>query len=176
MPERLIDLPVRICTLDIRLRILRSRMQRENHIMGFRKLAALFSCAALAGCAQISSKDAEGPAGSTPHVDGRTYSWAEGVSEDSSSHPSIRFEDGRISGNAGCNSFSGSYKLEGKSFRIEPNLAVTMKMCSPNVSKSETEFLTMLSTARFMTEDADAVYLWDKDGIGLLKLVAPKKN
>lgn len=145
-------------------------------MLSFRRLAALFTCAALAGCAQISTKDAEGPAGSRPDVEGRTYSWADGLSEDSSARPSIRFEGGRISGNAGCNSFSGSYKLEGKSFRIEPNLAVTMKMCSPDVSKSETEFLTMLSTARFMTEDGDAVYLWDKDGIGLLKLVAPEKN
>lgn len=156
--------------------MLRSNKQRENNMLSFKKLAALFTCAALAGCAQISNKDAEGPAGSRPDVEGRTYSWADGLSEDSSTRPSIRFEGGRISGNAGCNSFSGSYKLEGKSFRIEPNLAVTMKMCSPDVSKSETEFLTMLSTARFMTEDADAVYLWDKDGVGLLKLVAPKKN
>lgn len=143
--------------------------------MSFKKLAAIFTCAALAGCAQVATKDSEGPAGESPNVNGRTFSWTEGRSEDSAARPTIRFEDGRITGNAGCNSFSGSYKLDGKAFRIEPNLAVTMKMCAPDVSKSETEFLTMLSTARFMTEDGDSIYLWDKDGIGLLKLVSPEK-
>ncbi len=56
----------------------------------------------------------------------------------------IRFEgDGRVTGDAGCNRFGGSFTLEGDLLEIGP-LAATKRMCPEEYMDQEDRFLTLL--------------------------------
>jgi heat shock protein HslJ len=61
---------------------------------------------------------------------------------------SVGFEDGMISGNAGCNSFQGSYSIEGDSLAVGP-LARTEIYCQDphGVMDQEDRFLEILAAA-----------------------------
>lgn len=52
--------------------------------------------------------------------------------------------DNKISGSAGCNTYSGTYRLDGQSLTIPGPLATTMKACAGDVMAQETVFLTNL--------------------------------
>jgi heat shock protein HslJ len=56
--------------------------------------------------------------------------------------------DGTLSGTAGCNNYTASYKTDGKTISIGP-AATTRKMCAepPNIMEQEMQYLQALSTA-----------------------------
>jgi putative lipoprotein len=54
-------------------------------------------------------------------------------------------EDGKIFGNAGCNNYTGTYKITGNNIKISP-LASTRKMCTPTVINQEIKFLQVLQS------------------------------
>jgi heat shock protein HslJ len=56
---------------------------------------------------------------------------------------SATFADGTVSGNAGCNDYTGSYTVDGEKLTIGP-LAVTKKACGPAESAVETAFLGVM--------------------------------
>jgi heat shock protein HslJ len=56
--------------------------------------------------------------------------------------------DGKISGSAGCNSYSGTYTVQGESLTVSSPLAVTMMMCAEDVMAQETVFLTNLQAVK----------------------------
>ena len=78
-------------------------------------------------------------------------------------------EDGKVSGNAGCNNFSGSYETDGDKITVGP-LAATRKMCAQPEGVMETEqaFLQALGNAATYNITGDALTLFDKDGGKLL--------
>ena len=53
--------------------------------------------------------------------------------------------DGQVGGNAGCNTYTGGYKLDGTSLTAGP-LASTMMACEQDVMDQETAFLAALQT------------------------------
>jgi heat shock protein HslJ len=53
--------------------------------------------------------------------------------------------DGKVSGNAGCNTYNGEYTLDGTSLTVGP-LATTMMACDQAIMDQETQFLTALQT------------------------------
>jgi heat shock protein HslJ len=53
----------------------------------------------------------------------------------------------RVSGSAGCNRYTGTYKVSGGTIRILP-LAATRKACAEPIERQETAFLSVLSRAR----------------------------
>lgn len=55
--------------------------------------------------------------------------------------------DGRISGKAGCNSYTGGYKLDGDKLTLPTPMASTMMACAEDVMKQEQAFLKLLQTA-----------------------------
>jgi heat shock protein HslJ len=58
--------------------------------------------------------------------------------------PTIAFgDDGRVSGNASCNSYSGSYALTGEGLAVS-GLLSTMKACPPPLMQQEDAFLAIL--------------------------------
>jgi heat shock protein HslJ len=60
-------------------------------------------------------------------------------------------DDGQLSGNAGCNNYSGPYELDGESISIGP-LAVTKMACtSDELSKQEADYLAALDLATSFT-------------------------
>ena len=56
----------------------------------------------------------------------------------------VRFGgDGRVTGDAGCNRFGGSYALDGDRLEIGP-LAATKRMCPDEIMTQEDRFLELL--------------------------------
>jgi heat shock protein HslJ len=71
--------------------------------------------------------------------------------------------DGRASGNAGCNSFSGTYAFRSRD-RIDLGpLAVTRMACEPPVMEQEARYLSILEAAE----------TYSRYGDGSLSIIAP---
>ncbi len=69
--------------------------------------------------------------------------------------PTIEFgRDGAISGLAGCNSFSGSFTLDGEAITLGPIVSTKMA-CEPPASAVEAEYLAALSGVATWSIDAD---------------------
>ncbi len=134
--------------------------------------AALAATLLAAGCASTGGQ--EGPAGNAPELAGKTFMWAEAVSENCELPPTITFgADGRVSGNAGCNNLIGGWKLEGKAITMGP-LGSTMKMCAPEFMEVEQKFLGILNQVAFVTSEGEGITLWSKDEEKLVTLVPEK--
>jgi heat shock protein HslJ len=83
---------------------------------------------------------------------------------DASVAPSLIFaDDGTLSGFAGCNTYNGSYTLDGSSIDIGP-LATTKMACQPPGSDVESVYLPAL----------DAVGRWEIQSSGALVLSGPQ--
>ena len=85
-----------------------------------------------------------------------------------SEHPAtIEFQDGKFSGNTGCNGFSGTYAVEGDAihFQLGP---MTLRACQEDVADQEAAFLSGLeSAAAYQIQDGKLMLL-DKQGKLLL--------
>jgi putative lipoprotein len=53
--------------------------------------------------------------------------------------------DGNVSGSAGCNRYSGTYKASGSSIQITSPIASTMMACEQELMDQEQAYLTALS-------------------------------
>ena len=78
----------------------------------------------------------------TSIVEGRGTIW----SPTAGSPISVLFSnDGKVSGDAGCNQYTGSYSLSGNSLAISPNFATTAMFCAePGVMDIEQTYLAVL--------------------------------
>ena len=72
-------------------------------------------------------------------------------------------EDGTISGNAGCNTYNGTYEASGKDLTIGP-LATTRMACEPDVSEQEANYLAALGRVTTYTIRGDQLELRDDEG------------
>jgi heat shock protein HslJ len=74
-------------------------------------------------------------------------------------------EDGSISGNSGCNNFTGGYKVEGDQITIGP-LASTMMNCSDpeGIMDQEANYLKTLQSAASYQVEGNVLELRTKDG------------
>ena len=80
---------------------------------------------------------------------------------------STTFADGVVSGNAGCNDYTGSYTVDGDKLTIGP-LAVTRKACGPAETAVETVFLTAMGRVTSYTVSGDSLELKTADAkVGL---------
>jgi putative lipoprotein len=71
----------------------------------------------------------------------------------SSPPPTINFEtDGHINGNASCNAYTGSYKVNAGKLTVAP-LAMTRKACVPPLMQQEQTLISVLETATGMQLD-----------------------
>jgi heat shock protein HslJ len=73
--------------------------------------------------------------------------------------------DGRVTGDAGCNRFGGSYTIEGERLEVGP-LAATKRMCPDEIMTQEDRFLELLGTPlRFeLTAEGFLVLYPDDEG------------
>ncbi len=78
---------------------------------------------------------------------------------------SMVFEDGTVSGSAGCNNYDAAYELEDNNIKIEP-AAATKKMCNDpeGVMEQEQEFLAALESAAVYKIDGDRVEMRTAEG------------
>ena len=74
-------------------------------------------------------------------------------------------EDGTLSGNSGCNNYTGSYEVDGGQITIGP-LASTMMMCSDpeGVMDQEAQYLAALQSAASYQIERNVLELRTKDG------------
>lgn len=68
----------------------------------------------------------------------------------------LKFQaDGTVSGSGGCNTFTGTYTMDGESLSFGP-LAATKKMCGPAASEQEfTYFRFLAQINKFKVEDEE---------------------
>ena len=87
----------------------------------------------------------------------------------------IRFDDARrVSGNAGCNGFTGTYETQGDHLIMGP-LAVTRRACGGVIDDQEGRFLSALSAVdRYEIED-DLLLLFSKKAEAATRL-GPKEE
>jgi heat shock protein HslJ len=71
--------------------------------------------------------------------------------------------EGQVGGDAGCNSYSGPYKLDGTSLTVGP-LATTRKACEQAIMDQETAFLAALQTPTTVETSGATVTLRDASG------------
>jgi heat shock protein HslJ/membrane-bound inhibitor of C-type lysozyme len=81
----------------------------------------------------------------------------------------IRFEEGRVSGRAGCNQYTGSLQAAPGMLRVSET-ATTRMACPPPVMQQETRFLKSLAAVRTARRDGDRVLLLDETGHVRLQL------
>jgi heat shock protein HslJ len=75
-----------------------------------------------------------------------------------------RFAGKTMSGNAGCNSYSGPYQTDETKIRIGP-VAATQRSClEANITQQETEYLAALDTVRTFAIDQNGATLFRADG------------
>lgn len=82
------------------------------------------------------------------------------------------FAAGRISGRAGCNPYSGGYRVEGTRFALDGALVTTLMMCPDDVMRVEQRVLAALGAAATFDVTADVLVLADVAGHELLRLRA----
>ncbi len=71
--------------------------------------------------------------------------------------------DGTISGGSGCNSFTGSYSVDGSSLSIG-SVATTQQTCPDPVMEQEQAYLTALQASTEYLLTADRLTLRNDDG------------
>ncbi len=100
------------------------------------------------------------------YVDSKGKPWTTG-----SANPiSIQFaDDGKVSGNAGCNSYSGTYTITGNSISMS-GFATTLMYCGePGVMDLESSYLGVLPIMKVYTISGNELTL--SDGVGKITLV-----
>jgi heat shock protein HslJ len=89
--------------------------------------------------------------------------------------PTIEFgEDDKVSGSGGCNTYQGTYTVDGESLTFGP-LATTMMACSDpaGVMEQEAVFLAQLQSAAGYRIDSDQLHILNDKGY-LVILLNPK--
>jgi heat shock protein HslJ len=71
--------------------------------------------------------------------------------------------DGQVAGNAGCNPYTGPYKLDGSSLTVGP-LATTMMACAQPIMDQEAQFLAALQRPTTVETSGGTVTLRDASG------------
>ncbi len=79
--------------------------------------------------------------------------------------------DFHVSGSSGCNTYSGSYFVDGSSLTIGP-LSTTGALCEQEVMDQETAYLAALGSATGFTLEAGQLYILDGSGTAVLEYVA----
>ena len=83
--------------------------------------------------------------------------------------PNFNFgTDGKLTGNAGCNNFTGNFKMEGKKLNLNPG-AMTRMACPGN---DESEFLNALKQVTGLKQDGNKLKLLN--GANELMSLVPK--
>lgn len=80
----------------------------------------------------------------------------------------LSFKEGKITGNSGCNSFGGSYKMEGKVLTITEPLASTLMACEEDVMNLEQKYLGALQAKPTVARNGSQLTVTAFDGTSLV--------
>ncbi|MFB1485858.1 MULTISPECIES: META domain-containing protein [unclassified Thiocapsa] len=84
--------------------------------------------------------------------------------------PQLAFGEGRVSGNVGCNSFSGGYTRDGDRLTIDPRMAMTMMACEEALMALEQAITAHLAAVAGYRQAGQTLELLDADGTVLILL------
>ena len=88
-----------------------------------------------------------------------------------------RFQDGKVSGHAGCNSFNASYEITGDQITIGPAMTTRMHCAEPDgIMDQEQEYLQALSRVRVYELTDTGLKLRDEKGSLQVDFVAGKSQ
>jgi heat shock protein HslJ len=76
----------------------------------------------------------------------------------------LSFEDGQMGGSAGCNSYGGSYEVDGDSIKPGELMSTMMYCQAEGVMDQETAYLNFLSKVRSYAIIDGTLYLSQPDG------------
>ena len=76
--------------------------------------------------------------------------------------------DGKVSGSAGCNRYSGAYTVSGNSITFSSPMATTMMMCDTAVMEQENAYLKALGEARTYAVKGDQLTLTGANNTSLV--------
>ncbi|MEM8843269.1 MAG: META domain-containing protein [Pseudomonadota bacterium] len=79
-------------------------------------------------------------------------------------------EDGTMKGNAGCNRFDGTYRVDGDKLDLGEPIR-TKRGCSPDIMDRERGFVMAVRRTERYERDGDTLYLFDNDGLEAMRLV-----
>lgn len=86
--------------------------------------------------------------------------------------PFVRFgENGRVTGNGGCNGFSGYYQLRHEKIKIGRLMSTMMACSGKSVMKYERLFLRALRQARYIERNGTRLILIDGVGEAFAELI-----
>jgi heat shock protein HslJ len=74
-------------------------------------------------------------------------------------------ETKEVSGNAGCNSYFGSYEVDGNEITMTEPFAVTEMWCGDEKGAQESEYLDILLAAESFEVDGDALVIRGGDAV-----------
>jgi heat shock protein HslJ len=86
------------------------------------------------------------------------------VSPISGTKLTLEFNDGRISGSSGCNSFFAKYNIEGKSMSFGLIGATKMFCSNPGVMEQEQTYISRLESVKSYKSEGNKLSLIDNNG------------
>lgn len=129
-----------------------------------RLLLAIAAGVLLAGCAQTDPPKSQARLIETywkaVELGGKAVEVKAGTREP---HMVLRSEKNAVNGFPGCNTFRGSYEINGDSLRFN-NMASTLMACLPAGSDTEKNFLSALKAAATQRISGETLELRDQDG------------
>ena len=141
----------------------------KNLIFGFGLSLAIIALSACAASQPGSGGDLTGKVWSLTELAGKSLVTGSGISAQFSS-------DGKVSGSAGCNRYSGSYTVSGNTITFPAPIASTMMMCDTAVMDQETAYLNALGQAKTYSVKNDQLTLLDSAGSALGVYVAQSQE
>lgn len=134
---------------------------------------------ALSGAVSATEPVAEPPGQQPTKLEGRGwqlvgYQSANGLVEIAANAgvTPFRFEDGQVSGRAGCNQFSGSYTLDGDRLVIGAGMASTMMACPEPLMQQEQAVFAAFEAVTTARQGGERLELLDDTGATRLVLRA----
>jgi heat shock protein HslJ len=83
-----------------------------------------------------------------------------------------QFENGELTGHSGCNEYSTTYRLDGDSLTIGPDIAGTRMACPPPQTAVERAYLDRLPRVAHYEIDGDTLTMTDDEGDTVLRFQA----
>lgn len=81
----------------------------------------------------------------------------------------LKLEDGgRAGGSGGCNSYGGSYQIQGDQIKFENVNATLMACADENAMQQETQYFHALQTAGKVEQSGNSLKIYYDDGNGVL--------
>ena len=147
---------------------------------GLRRVALIASAAAIALAAAACGPGATpaptvgpstGASAGAINLDGTSWALTDYLSPDGAAFtvpsavtPLAAFKDGVMTGYAGCNTFSGPYKIDGENITVGP-IASTKMACAEPMATVENAYLAALDVVdKVAILDNGKLQLWDSGG------------